>query len=337
LSKPLSQKARRFFEKYVAGLEDLTRAASLLEQLAQEILRPYNFDLHLVAARAKDPWSALKKIRKKGYGDPARQLTDQIGLRVIAYYESDVDPIASALRAEFEVNEKQSEDKRVALGLTTFGYRSVHLVARVGNASDWSPLKGKWFEVQVRSLLEHAWAEIEHELVYKAGIVYPEAVLRQFAALAGAAEVLDQQFLVLRRERSALIEKYGQIYTRREELDEELDAARLLALLEVERPEGLSWVQAEAQQTPFPPRIEVTCVEALAACGISTGRELIAMLADKRFLQAEGDFASSEGISRTDISHLATVVLIVASVDKQLFDEQFLDMRPIVDAYVASV
>lgn len=337
MAKPLTPKARSFYDRYVAGYDDLVAAAALIEQEARAILAPHNFELHLVTARAKSPASALKKIRSKGYGDPRRQLTDQLGLRVIVYFESDVDRVAATLREAFEVDEKRSEDKRVGLGLTKFGYRSVHLLARLRHPSDWSPLKDKWFEVQVRSVLEHAWAEIEHELVYKSGIDYPDLVLRKFAALAGAAEVLDQQFLALRGERDLLIDHYKVIYAAGDELSENLDAVRLLGLLEAVRPDGLSWRQAEATGRPYPPRIEATCIEALEACGVSTGAALIAMLQDKRFLLAAGDFASSESTSVESISHLATVVLIVGAADRKIFDEQFLEMRSAVDLYVPTL
>jgi len=337
LAKPLTPKARSFYDRYVAGYDDLVAAAALVEQQARTTLAPHNFELHLISARAKSPASALKKIRSKGYGDPRWQLTDQIGLRVIVYFENDVDRVAAALRETFEVDEKRSEDKRVALGLTKFGYRSVHLIARLRHPSEWSPLKDRWFEVQVRSILEHAWAEIEHELVYKSGIEYPEVVLRKFAALAGAAEVLDQQFLALRGERDLLIEHYKTTYATGGELGENLDAVRLLGLLEAVRPDGLSWRQAEAGGRPYPPRVEATCVEALEACGVSTGTALIAMLRDKRFLAAAGDFASSESTSIENISHLATVVLIVGAADRKILDEQFLEMRSTVDLYVPTL
>jgi hypothetical protein len=55
-------------------------------------------------------------------------------------------------------------------------------------------LRKRWFEIQVRSLLEHAWAEIEHEIVYKSGITQPDAVRRRFAALAGSLELFDSEF-----------------------------------------------------------------------------------------------------------------------------------------------
>jgi ppGpp synthetase/RelA/SpoT-type nucleotidyltranferase len=56
--------------------------------------------------------------------------------------------------------------------------------------------RGKWFEIQVRSILEHAWAEIEHEVVYKSGMEFPGQFKRRFAAIAGLLEMIDKDFLM---------------------------------------------------------------------------------------------------------------------------------------------
>jgi ppGpp synthetase/RelA/SpoT-type nucleotidyltranferase len=328
---------RAFYEAYKGAFPDLEQAAEQLQKVASDALSPRNLDLHLVAARAKEPDSVLKKIRAKEYIDPSKQLTDQIGLRVITYYEDDVDRVVAILRDILEVDEANSEDKRVALGLREFGYRSVHLVAQLRGASEWSPLRDKWFEVQVRSLLEHAWAEVEHEVVYKAGIQYPLEVRRRFHALAGAVEILDQQFLLLRGEREKLIESYRDTYERGEELGEKLDAARLLGLLEWLRPGGLSWRDAARVGAPFPPRVESTCVEALASVGISSAGAMRDLFREKKFVRVVRDFASSAGIAEDEVSHLAIAVLSVAYKDSVALTDRFPEMQPLVASYVPSV
>jgi ppGpp synthetase/RelA/SpoT-type nucleotidyltranferase len=136
-------------------------------------------------------------------------MTDLIGVRVITYYRDAVDPIVARLQQVFEINANESTDKRLALGLRNFGYRSVHLIARLKPSQVLTPshqlLQKRWFEIQVRSILEHAWAEIEHEIVYKSGVAQPDAILRRFAALAGTLELLDGEFLALREMRNDLI------------------------------------------------------------------------------------------------------------------------------------
>jgi plasmid maintenance system killer protein len=233
------------------------------------------------------------------------------------YYESDVDLAEAALREEFTINKKQSHDKRFMLGLKEFGYRSVHLIAQLKGSRARSPeytdLEGIWFEIQVRSILEHAWAEIEHEVVYKSGIKYPKSTIRRFAAIAGSLEILDREFSEMRKERRRLIETYKTRYGNKQELDVEIDAARLLALFEHLRPQGLSWLRAEERNRPFPRRIESKCVDALTAVRISNGNQLMKALKASHFRTAAKKFAAHKSIGVQEISHLAAVALLVGS------------------------
>jgi Region found in RelA / SpoT proteins len=200
------------------------------------------------------------------------------------------------------------------LSLREFGYRSVHLIARLKpdqmriTGDDF--LREHWFEIQVRSVLEHAWAEIEHEVVYKSGIRQPDTVLRRFAALAGSLEVFDREFLALREERKSLIARYSDIYRQNKDQRKSFDVARLLAFLEATRT-GLSWRQAEEEGRPFAAHLENSCVDALRAAGIGTPASLRRVLHSPRFRYALRSFAASEGIAPSDVSHLATVVLAV--------------------------
>ena len=185
---PLSTQAKAFCRSYPDRLPELKEAATQLERFISATLEGHNLDLHLISARAKSPESVLSKIRRKHYGAPARQLTDQLGLRVITYYENDVDKVAALLRNHLEVDEKRSVDKRAQLNTQEFGYRSVHLISRLLAADARRPgyekLQEKTFEVQIRSILEHAWAEIEHETNYKAGISFPNSFRRKFGAIS---------------------------------------------------------------------------------------------------------------------------------------------------------
>jgi putative GTP pyrophosphokinase len=69
--------------------------------------------LHAVSARAKTPESLRGKLRKKQYRNPSRQLTDLVGVRVIAYYRDAVDLIVARLQEAFDINTIESTDKRL--------------------------------------------------------------------------------------------------------------------------------------------------------------------------------------------------------------------------------
>lgn len=55
-------------------------------------------------------------------------------------------------------------------------------------------------EIQIRSILQHAWAEIEHDIGYKNEIAIPKQMRRKFSRIAGLLEIADQEFVQIRSE-----------------------------------------------------------------------------------------------------------------------------------------
>lgn len=162
----------------------------------------------------------------------------------------------------------------------------------------------RWFEIQVRSVLEHAWAEIEHEVVYKSGTMPSPDFTRQFAALAGTLEMLDVQFESLREQQKKLVDSYAAQYQSGHGPKRSFDVASLLGFLRAMRP--------AADQVQGAIGHESSCVEALRAVGLGTPTSLKRMLRSRRFGAALRSFAASEGIEPGHVSPLAVVVLATA-------------------------
>lgn len=310
-----TKKARQFLYEYSQELAALQDTARLAEGLIKSIIKPAHLEIHQVAARAKGQDSMRLKLRRKRYDDPERDVTDKIGVRVITYYTDDVDRVTELLKLEFQIDKARSEDKRTVLETSAFGYRSVHLIARLKGTRLSSPeyigLRGRWFEIQVRSLLEHAWAEIEHEVKYKPRVDYPGDVTRRFARIAGVLEFLDSEFLELRRERDKLIDEYRGSYRRKKDEDVPFDSARLLGFLEAVQPLGLSWRRASSENKPFPLHIEASCVDALTTLHLNTAGRLRATLARRDVRAQFRRFAEIAGVAPSEISHLAMILVIV--------------------------
>lgn len=311
-------RAEAFLQRYVERLESLNTFAGYVEKYVTEEIRPLHLDVHQISARAKSLESVAGKIRRKQYGSPAQQLTDQVGVRVILYYGRDVDIATQKLRSVFDIDPKRSVDKRRTLGVRQFGYRSVHLLARMrGRPSQaiYEPFWDMWFEIQVRSILDHAWAEIEHELCYKSGIAFPEDVLRSFGAVAGALELADSHFQMLRGVRDELTEKYRALYSQKKQLDDKLDALRLIAAFEAAYPEAEGW-RRRGEVTIFPIGSEVACLEALRDVGIETARQLLKKLKSRSVREAVGRFASLSGVAPVEVSHMARAVLLAGIANR---------------------
>ena len=134
-----------------------------------------------------------------GGADPLRAVTDQVGVRVITYVQRDIDAVAGLLAEQFTVlDDRDLGEETAAAG--RFGYASRHLlVSRApGEPTAYDPLFCA--SIQLRTVLQHAWAEFEHDIRYK-GTVPPEQVPdldRRFTLAAGLLELADKEFEAIR-------------------------------------------------------------------------------------------------------------------------------------------
>jgi putative GTP pyrophosphokinase len=184
-----------------------------LKDLIEELLRAEAVTYEAVEQRAKEVSSFEEKIHREGksYDDPIRQVTDLAGLRIILYYVDDVDRVCSVLSREFEIDESKSVDKNKALAPDQFGYISVHKIIKIGESRadlpEWSDIRGLSAEVQVRTVLQHSWAAIDHALRYNRDSDVPAPFRRRLVRLSGLLELADQEFAALRREQSTFTDE----------------------------------------------------------------------------------------------------------------------------------
>jgi ppGpp synthetase/RelA/SpoT-type nucleotidyltranferase len=321
----LSGKALEFCAACESACGNLERYAERVAQFIKRSLEDQPCEIHLVSGRAKEAKSLLRKLRSKGYDDPAVDLTDLIGIRVITYYDDDVDRVVRLLRTFLTVDEERSVDKRKLLSAAEFGYQSVHLVAL---APDPDPLGvahpelARVVEVQVRSLLAHAWAETEHGIVYKSGIDFPIEAKRRMNAIAGSFHTLGHELVSLRDEQDQLVDRHRAAYENAIEGDAELDATRLAALLLVVASEGIGWeIDPSVAGRRYSLRGAALCVEALQQAGIRSGNALRTILETPRFIRLRDSFAAQSAITSLEVSHFALAVLAVATVDKIILND----------------
>jgi putative GTP pyrophosphokinase len=191
-----------------AAVEWYARERPVYEALCEKVagiieraLHQERIDYHSVPYRAKDVESYRQKAHAKRYSDPRSQVHDLAGIRVIAYVDSEAKRAASLVRELFEIDEENSVDKSAQLGVDRVGYRGVHYVATLGHdrcaLPELKEFSGLKFEIQVRTILGHAWAEINHDRNYKFAGELPGDIKRRFAILAGTLEVTDREFDML--------------------------------------------------------------------------------------------------------------------------------------------
>ena len=179
------------YHKELPRMKQLSEQASSLLQAA---LREQNIELNTFERRVKTEESLAGKLEKKGYKyRTLYDITDVVGIRVVTYYTDDVDKVAAIAKQIFDVDWKNSVDKRKHQ-LNSFGYLSLHYICYLKEG----PLRTIPFEIQMRTALQHVWSAIEHDIGYKGAVKLPPEFRRQFSRLAGMLELADDEFSRLR-------------------------------------------------------------------------------------------------------------------------------------------
>ncbi|MDZ8033525.1 hypothetical protein [Nostoc sp. DedSLP04] len=188
--------------EYDNSLKILDKLETKVKELLKDLLEPNKANIHTISSRIKSKDSLSKKIERKNKYSYLRDITDIVGFRVITLYSDTVDEVAKVVESEFKIDEQNSIDKRKVLEPNRFGYLSLHYVAYLsdirGQLTENSSVSDFRFEIQIRSILQHTWAEIEHDLGYKSKNSPPQPIQRRFYRLAGLLEVADEEFKHLR-------------------------------------------------------------------------------------------------------------------------------------------
>jgi ppGpp synthetase/RelA/SpoT-type nucleotidyltranferase len=327
-----------WLERYRGEIETYQAAAKIAEEIIGDVFAGIPIAIHSVTARAKSPGSAARKIKRKKYASPQSQMNDVVGVRIITSYAQGVEEVVRRLKDRYEIDENNSIDKRQALGTGMVGYRSVHLVlklGKVGRADDAAKLLTEIkIEVQVRSVIEHAWAEIEHELRYKSGLTLPEEIQRRFTVAAGTLELVDSEFDRLADELADLAFKHRDRYNSGGALEEAFDSSRLMGYLLARRPD-LS--PSGPRKLPLPFERACECVEILKELGITTAKKLDSIIDDESFRSLVRNYADRRDIEPNTVSALVLVMIAGSLIDRdvikrsallsdQVFEEMFEDV-----------
>jgi putative GTP pyrophosphokinase len=159
-----------------------------------------------VTARAKTPSSFLQKASalhngQPKYTDPLNQIQDQIGARIVAFYLGDVEPLARLVQDYIPPIE---EHDIIPESPNEFGYEGKHFVLflpkDIVTPEIPRALCPIFFELQIKTLFQHAWAQADHDLCYKPQQSLSRDQKRKVAFTAAQAWGADLIFEQLFRE-----------------------------------------------------------------------------------------------------------------------------------------
>jgi predicted RNase H-like nuclease/ppGpp synthetase/RelA/SpoT-type nucleotidyltranferase len=196
-------------QEYATRQPEIIDAGDRFIALVTAILDEAGINYLSITGRTKTVASFAGKAARRAedgtliYADPLRDITDQLGVRVITYVLSDVAAVAD-LMADQVVVKDDRDMGQVTASQGRFGYSSRHLLIALDAARESQPayeqLRGRVASLQIRTVLQHAWAEFEHDIRYK-GTVPAEHVRefdRRFTLAAGLLELADREFSTIR-------------------------------------------------------------------------------------------------------------------------------------------
>lgn len=191
------------------------RHTLVLSPLAQDLgklIEEYFADvprIDRVACRAKSVERFLEKANKveegRGkYSDPLNQIQDQLGARIVTYYSDDVGRISEIVEKYFRPIESKVI---VPDSESEFGYFGRHYILIIpedafteGIDKDDAP---NFFELQIKTLFQHAWGEANHDLGYKPDRQLSSEEKRKIAFTSAQAWGADMIFNELYRKAEA--------------------------------------------------------------------------------------------------------------------------------------
>jgi len=192
----------------------------------------------VVSGRIKNFDSYFSKfIRLLKIGDKNPKITDLLGIRVICPFIEDLQAAEELIKNKFEVTEREIKGH---YSFKEFCYESIHFLIKIPQS-----LIDKYgdpgidiAEIQIRTILQDAWAEVEHELVYKAEFnPFDEPMKRKLAAINASLSLADMIFQEIR--------SYQRKYTkemdkRRESFYQKIEESTDDLLFETEQSKNIS-------------------------------------------------------------------------------------------------
>lgn len=180
-------------------------AQTVAAVLAAAIEHAGGYRLQVVRARAKDPGSLRKKLVARSLADSDQidhKIKDLAGCRAIFYTNGDVEKlIGSALVDEnFEIVERRVHNPGIGPQTSMRMYTANHYVISLKPdrlaLPEYTRFAGMRCEIQLQTILNHAWAELEHDIIYKAPALTPNFGAEALESIKQRLQGIATKYLV---------------------------------------------------------------------------------------------------------------------------------------------
>ncbi len=201
----LDMHCEMILDEYRERLPVLNKIREVVHDILQRTLEENDMAVTAIEGRVKTEKSLAGKLELKGSKyHTLDDITDIVGMRIITFFSDEVDKIAALVERMFEIDWDNSVDKRKMLEIDRFGYMSLHYICRIPKTLYEDPqqplINQMRFELQMRTALQHVWANMQHDTGYKSEVEIPMEYQRSLNRLAGILELADEQFSLIRKE-----------------------------------------------------------------------------------------------------------------------------------------
>jgi putative GTP pyrophosphokinase len=183
---------RDLFDECAQAVRSVLRSVLDEEKVKVQVVEARSKSVKSFREKAELP--AKEEANRPQYPEPLSDITDLAGVRVIVYLLDDRQQVDNLIYREFDVLERHAPVGRLGPG----GYQSTHYLVRFKEPRTLLPEYERFaeltVEIQVRTILQHGWAEIEHGIGYKPEGPVREEIRDRLLEIAGALRMADREF-----------------------------------------------------------------------------------------------------------------------------------------------
>ena len=187
--------------RYVESLKLYEEFAARIRNLIQDLVELEGVEFYAIEGWAEKPAEFLRLLSTLDEQDLSK--VDLVRIRVLLRFPEDVLKIEELIKSEFEIDAKRSVPSSQLEDPFRFGYPAVvYILALKDSRSglrEWAKYKNLSFRLELRTLLQEAWATIFPRVNQTVGSLSEKKLTRELVLLSSLLEKADEGFLSLRK------------------------------------------------------------------------------------------------------------------------------------------
>ncbi len=198
----LQQGLGEWRDRYIASYGLYRDYTKRLEHLVQDLLEQIDLDLFHIESSTEGIDNFVERLRNsKENVASLEEIPDLSCIRVILYFAEDLEKVSRLVEEEFTVYPLQSIPFDALRDPDAYGYRSVRFAVSLSpersSLREWRKYASLRGEIQIRTILQNAWATITKKLPYEEVQRSKSGLKRKLSRMSALLEEADEGFLTV--------------------------------------------------------------------------------------------------------------------------------------------